>query len=338
MTHYEHSYLRHMQALLVNGHKKQDRTGTGTLSLFGHQIRHDLRHGFPLLTTKKVFLKGVIAELLWFISGSTNIKPLQAQGVHIWDEWADEDGELGPVYGAMWRNWPKFDEVDDGSPQVSYYKSHIDQLGDAVAELLRNPTSRRLIVSGWNPALLPDPRLKPHENAARGLQALPPCHTLWQLNAQTLSTDERAALFVDEMRKGRAHTTLTEDFLRDEEDFHRMADEEGVPAYYLDLQLYQRSADWFLGVPFNAASYSLLLMMIAKIANMVPRYFIHTFGDTHLYLNHLDQAREQLSRDVRPMPQMHIFGHQQKLEDFVITDFELTGYDPHPAIKAPVSV
>ena len=257
--------MRHVDA---TGVFKADRTGTGTKSVFGHQMRFDLNEGFPLVTTKKVHLKSIIHELIWFLSGDTNIGYLKAHGVSIWDEWADEAGDLGPVYGAQWRSWP----TADGDS--------IDQMRQVVEQIRTNPDSRRLIVSAWNPAEL-----------AR--QALPPCHCLFQF-------------YVAEGR--------------------------------LSCQLYQRSADVFLGLPFNIASYALLTMMVAQVTGLKPGVFVHALGDTHLYLNHLDQARLQLSREPRPLPQMRLDPEVHSLFDFVYDDFALEGYDPYPAIKAPVAV
>jgi thymidylate synthase len=257
-----------MRHALEHGVRKDDRTGTGTLSLFGHQMRFDLADGFPLVTTKKVHLKSVVHELLWFLSGNTNIRYLQENGVTIWDEWADEDGNLGPVYGAEWRAWP----TPDGG--------HIDQITEVVEAIRRNPDSRRLIVSAWNPADVEK-------------QALPPCHTLFQFYVVN----------------GR-----------------------------LSCQLYQRSADIFLGVPFNIASYALLTLMVAQVTGLKPGEFVHTLGDAHLYLNHIEQARLQLTREPRRLPQMKLNPEVGSLFDFVYDDFTLEGYDPHPAIKAKVAV
>jgi len=261
-------YLDLMQHILDNGASKTDRTGTGTLSLFGAQLRFDLQQGFPLLTTKKVHLKSIIHELLWFLKGETNVAYLKEHGVTIWDEWADEDGELGPVYGYQWRSWP----APDGR--------HIDQIGNVLDEIRRNPDSRRLIVSAWNVADI-------------DRMALAPCHAFFQFY---------------------------------------------VVGGKLSCQLYQRSADFFLGVPFNIASYALLTMMVAQVSGLKPGDFVHTFGDCHLYLNHLDQAREQLSRQPRVLPRMVINPDVTSLFDFQYEDFNVVGYDPHPAIKAPVAV
>lgn len=261
-------YHELMQRILDEGVKKTDRTGTGTISVFGHQMRFDLADGFPMVTTKKLHLKSIIHELLWFLAGDTNIRYLKENGVRIWDEWADENGDLGPVYGYQWRSWPA---PDGGS---------IDQIAKLLEQIRKTPDSRRLIVSAWNPALVDE-------------MALPPCHAFFQF-------------YVADGR--------------------------------LSCQLYQRSADVFLGVPFNIASYALLTMMVAKVTGYEPGEFIHTFGDAHLYLNHLDQAREQLSREPRALPQMKINEAVTDLFAFRFEDFELVGYDPHPHIKAAVAV
>ncbi|MCB9986876.1 MAG: thymidylate synthase [Rhodospirillales bacterium] len=261
-------YLDLMRHVLENGAKKEDRTGTGTLSVFGYQMRFDLSKGFPLVTTKKLHLKSIIHELLWFLAGDTNIKYLKDNGVRIWDEWADENGDLGPVYGYQWRSWP----APDGA--------HIDQIANLVNMIKKNPDSRRLIVSAWNPALIEQ-------------MALPPCHCLFQFY---------------------------------------------VADGKLSCQLYQRSADIFLGVPFNIASYALLTMMIAQVCGLKPGDFVHTFGDAHLYSNHLEQTKEQLSRDPKPLPEMHLNPHVTNLFDFKFEDFELVGYESHPHIKAAVAV
>ena len=261
-------YHQLLKDILENGTQKGDRTGTGTLSVFGRQIRFDLQKGFPLVTTKKVHLKSIIYELLWFLQGNTNIKYLNDHGVKIWDEWADENGDLGPVYGHQWRSWP----TPDGG--------HIDQISQLVNQLKTNPNSRRMIVSAWNVAEVNN-------------MALPPCHSLFQF-------------YVAEGK--------------------------------LSCQLYQRSADVFLGVPFNIASYALLTLMLAQVCDLEPGEFIHTFGDTHLYLNHLEQAKLQLGRDLRPLPQMKLNPAVKSIFDFQYEDFELAGYDPHPHIKAQVAV
>ncbi len=275
------TYLDLLQHILDNGTRKSDRTGTGTLSCFGYQMRFDLSQGFPAVTTKKLHFKSIIHELLWFLKGDTNIAYLKENGVRIWDEWATDDGDLGPVYGAQWRNWP----APDGR--------RIDQISQLLDDLRARPDSRRHIVSAWNPALLPDESRSPSENAAAGLQALPPCHTLFQ--------------------------------------FH-------VADGRLSCQLYQRSADVFLGVPFNIASYSLLTLMVAQVVGLEPGDFVHTFGDVHIYLNHLDQVNTQLSRQPYPLPRMKINPDRRDLFGFRYDDFELVDYRCHAAIPAPIAV
>lgn len=274
-------YLDLMRHVLESGHKKTDRTGTGTISVFGYQMRFDLQQGFPLVTTKKCHLKSIIHELLWFLKGETNISYLQQNGVSIWNEWATEEGELGPVYGAQWRSW----QSADGNV--------IDQISQVIADIKRTPDSRRLIVSAWNPAVLPDTRFSPSENAAAGKQALPPCHTLFQF-------------YVNDGK--------------------------------LSCQLYQRSADIFLGVPFNIASYALLTMMVAQVCDLQPGDFVHTFGDAHLYLNHLEQVELQLSRQPYPLPVMHINPEVKDIFAFCFDDFSLKDYQSHPPIKAPIAI
>lgn len=257
-----------LRDILENGTKKTDRTGTGTISVFGRQMRFDLSAGFPLVTTKKLHLKSIIHELLWFLRGDTNIQYLHDNGVTIWDEWADEKGDLGPVYGHQWRSWP----APDGR--------QIDQIANLIRDIKKSPDSRRLMVSAWNVAEVEK-------------MALPPCHCLFQF------------------------------YIADGK---------------LSCQMYQRSADTFLGVPFNIASYALLTMMIAQVTGYKPGDFIHTLGDTHIYLNHLDQVNTQLSREPYPLPEMHINPHVTDIFDFKFEDFELVGYQAHPSIKAPIAV
>lgn len=261
-------YLDLLRHILENGHVKEDRTGTGTISTFGYQMRFDLSKGFPLLTTKKVHLKSIIYELLWFLKGDTNVRYLQEHGVRIWNEWADPDGELGHIYGYQWRSW------------CDYEGGFIDQISEAVRDIKENPDSRRIIVSAWNVADLKN-------------MNLPPCHAFFQF-------------YVSEGK--------------------------------LSLQLYQRSADCFLGVPFNIASYALLCMMMAQVCGLEPGEFIHTLGDAHIYTNHLGQVREQLSRTPRELPRMSINPDIKDIFGFCYDDFSLEGYDPHPAIKGQVSV
>ena len=261
-------YLDLLNRILREGTDKSDRTGTGTRSVFGHQMRFDLSEGFPLLTTKKVHLKSIIHELLWFLKGDTNVKYLQDNGVRIWNEWAGPDGDLGHIYGYQWRSWPDYDG------------GHIDQISQAINDIRHNPDSRRIIVSSWNVADIPN-------------MTLPPCHAFFQFY---------------------------------------------VADGKLSLQLYQRSADCFLGVPFNIASYALLLQMVAQVCGLRPGEFIHTTGDTHIYKNHFDQVQLQLTREPRPLPKMIINPDVKDIFDFKYEDFRLEGYDPYPAIKAQVSV
>lgn len=262
------NYLDLLKHILENGTDKTDRTGTGTRSVFGYQLRYDLSEGFPLVTTKKVHLKSIIYELLWFIKGDTNIKYLKDNGVSIWDEWADEKGDLGPVYGAQWRSW----KGADGKI--------VDQISDVIEQIKKNPDSRRLIVSAWNAAEIPN-------------MALAPCHALFQFY---------------------------------------------VADGKLSLQLYQRSADVFLGVPFNIASYALLLMMVAQVTGLKAGDYVHSFGDVHIYNNHFEQVKKQLSRDPRPLPSMKLNPEIKNIFDFDFEDFTLENYDPHPGIKAPVAI
>ncbi len=262
------TYLDLLQHVMENGTKKEDRTGTGTVSIFGHQMRFDLSQGFPLVTTKKTHLKSIIVELLWFLRGETNVRWLQENGVTIWNEWAKDDGELGPVYGYQWRNWPK----PDGT--------HVDQIAEVVKTLKTNPDSRRIIVSAWNVGYIEQ-------------MALPPCHAFFQFY---------------------------------------------VADGKLSCQLYQRSADLFLGVPFNIASYSLLVLMLAQVCDLEPGEFIWTGGDCHIYNNHFEQVKTQLAREPRALPTMKLNPVKKDIFSFALEDFTLEGYDPHPGIKAPVAV
>jgi thymidylate synthase len=274
-------YLDLLYRVRQFGNFKGDRTGTGTWSLFGHQMRFDLRQGFPLVTTKKIHLKSVIHELLWFLQGDTNIGYLRENGVSIWNEWADEHGELGPVYGYQWRSWPTLDGRS------------LDQISQVIEQIRNNPDSRRIIVSAWNPADLPDESISPQANVAAGRMALAPCHAFFQF-------------YVCDGR--------------------------------LSCQLYQRSADVFLGVPFNIASYALLTLMIAQVCNLEPGDFVHTLGDVHLYTNHLEQADEQLSRTPFELPSIRLSPDVDDLFAFRYDDFEIVNYQHHPAIKAPIAV
>jgi thymidylate synthase len=270
-----HDLVRHV---LAHGAVKEDRTGTGTKSVFGHQMRFDLSEGFPMVTTKKLHLKSIIYELLWFLKGDTNIGYLQDNGVRIWNEWADEQGNLGPVYGHQWRNWNS---------------EEIDQIKEVIETLKNNPDSRRMLVSAWNPSVLPNTKISFAENVANGKAALPPCHAFFQFY---------------------------------------------VADGKLSCQLYQRSADIFLGVPFNIASYALLTLMMAQVCGYAPGDFVHTFGDAHIYSNHMEQLELQLSREPRPLPKMHLNPEVKDLFEFKFEDFTLTDYDPHPHIKGAVAV
>ena len=271
-------YLNLLEQVLERGVEKTDRTGTGTKSIFGPQLRFDLADGFPMLTTKKLHLKSIIYELLWFLNGDTNIKYLQENGVRIWNEWANENGDLGPVYGAQWRNWN-----NDG----------IDQISTVIEQIKNNPDSRRMIVSAWNPSVMPKSENTFAENVAEGRAALPPCHAWFQFY---------------------------------------------VANGKLSLQMYQRSADIFLGVPFNIASYSLLLLMIAQVTGLKAGEFVHTFGDAHIYLNHLEQVELQLSRKPKVLPEMKINKEVKDIFSFDFDDFELVNYEPHPHIKGKISI
>ncbi len=273
-------YLRLLKTILDTGTRKDDRTGTGTLSLFGAQMRFNLQEGFPLLTTKKVHMRSIVHELLWFLKGETNIAYLKENGVSIWDEWATPDGDLGPVYGKQWRDF-----------------NGVDQITQVIEQIKQNPDSRRLIVSAWNPAVLPDTGKSPRENAAKGKMALPPCHCLFQFYVD--SSD----------RRGR-----------------------------LSCQLYQRSADIFLGVPFNIASYSLLTHMVAQVCDLDVGDFVHTFGDVHLYSNHVEQAQTQLEREPKALPTLTLNPAIKSIFDFTFEDITVANYDPHPGIKAPIAV
>ncbi|UBZ08670.1 thymidylate synthase [Salegentibacter mishustinae] len=279
-------YHELLQHILDNGTDKGDRTGTGTRSIFGHQLRFDLSEGFPMVTTKKLHLKSIIYELLWFLKGDTNVKYLQENGVRIWNEWAAENGDLGPVYGKQWRNWNGED---------------IDQIKEIIETLKKNPNSRRMLVSAWNPSVLPDSSKSFSENVANGKAALPPCHAFFQFYVSPPTPN-------------------------------------GGGKSKLSLQLYQRSADVFLGVPFNIASYALLTMMMAQVCGYEAGDFIHTFGDVHIYSNHMEQVKLQLSREPRALPKMTINPEIKNIFDFDYKDFKLEDYNPYPGIKARVAV
>lgn len=340
------NYLNILQKLVnkyESGQFKSDRTGVGTVSLFGEQLRFNLQGGVvPLLTTKQLHLKSIIHELVWFFKGESNIKYLRENGVRIWDEWADSEGNLGPVYPTMWRQWPDFVEDLDidteftGGYNVFIPSKGIDQLQIAIDTIRKNPTSRRNIVSSWNPSLLPDISISPSQNASLGRQALPPCHTLFQFNCEEIPLKDRQELY--------RNCIHANDFIDSANSWNGKSswlDQVGVPKYYLDCQLYQRSADWFLGVPFNIASYSILTHIIGKLTNTYPREFIHTFGDHHLYLNHIDQAREQLSRsiiDSQPIIILDDSNWNNNINNIKYEDISITNYKAHSSIKAPVAV
>ena len=318
-------YLGALNHVLLSGKQRIDRTGTGTTSLFGQQMRFDLTPTFPLLTSKKVHWPSVVHELLWFLKGDTNIKYLNDNGVKIWDAWADENGDLGPVYGAQWRDWE--------CPGIGL---RIDQIADLVYNLQHDPFSRRHIVSAWNPVVLPDPDDSPQANASRGLQALPPCHTMFQFYVEELTVEERMEMAPQYGFK----FGPTEDGHLNADAVSKAMDIAGVPRLGLSCQLYQRSADMFLGVPFNIASYSLLTHLVAKTVGMHPMEFVWSGGDCHIYSNHVAQVNEQLDRrEAAPeSPRIWIRNKRDRLEDYTFDDIELIDYNPMPAIKAPISV
>jgi thymidylate synthase len=315
-------YLTLLKDVLENGVSDDDRTGTGTRSVFGRQMRIDLRNKFPLLTTKKTHLKSIIHELLWILKGDTNVEYLQDNNVSIWNEWCDSKGNLGPVYGKMLRAFPFAEKHGMGTKLSS-----VDQLTELVSQIQNNPTSRRMVVSMWHPGLLPDTSISPKENAENNKQALPPCHTLFQCQTEPMPLKARVDYAIDVM--GASVTNKAG---------HAVLDAHDVPSRYLSLQLYQRSADIFLGVPFNFSSYSLLTMMLAQVTNTVAKDFVHTFGDLHLYNNHVKQAKEQLSRKPLPLPTMHVNNRAQAIDAYEYSDFEIKDYESHPAIKAKVSI
>ncbi len=276
-----HNYLQLLRHVREHGYQRGDRTGTGTISVFGYQLRFDLAKGFPAVTTKKLHFKSIIHELLWFLRGDTNTAYLNDHGVRIWNEWATEEGDLGPIYGAQWRSWP----VPDAAA--------IDQVEELISGLRERPYSRRHIISAWNPALLPDESISPQANVQQGKMALAPCHTLFQFY---------------------------------------------VADGKLSCQLYQRSADVFLGVPFNIASYALLTHMLAQVLDLQPGDYVHTFGDVHIYLNHISQVDEQLQRDPLPLPKLQLNPAIKNLDEFTESDIQIADYQSHPAIKAPIAI
>lgn len=360
-TNHDQPYLELLADVLHTGRRKGDRTGTGTYSVFGRQMRFDLQKGFPLLTTKKVFVKGIKAELLWFLEGSTDNNRLNELGAKIWDMWALDNGELGPVYGKQWRRWATPD-IDAANHKLTMVKdmmveasmSHgvdlnreqyelivstiddvlendftktVDQVQDVIDTLRSKPNSRRIIVSGWNVADLPSEDYSPKENVERGKAALPACHTLFQFISEELTLEERI-----EIARSRELTVSEK---------HHDSDQElaflGIPTRKLSCQLYQRSCDLAIGVPFNIASYALLTEMIAQVTGHAAGDFVWTGGDCHIYSNHVEQVKEQLSREPRPAPTLKLNKAVTNIDDFSMDDIEVVDYDPHPAIKMPVS-
>jgi thymidylate synthase len=325
----EEGYLALARDVLQNGQQIADRTGVGTIGVFARQLRFDLTAGFPLLTTKRVHQKSIFVELLWFLRGDTNIRWLQEHGVSIWDEWADDNGDLGPVYGSQWRSWPgelvlrkpgepkpeNADYVPNGYVPISMgdlYRQGIDQISNVIQSLRNHPASRRHIVSAWNPAEVDG-------------MALPPCHCLFQFYMREIP---------HAIRSEKAMLPAAGGLDRNDP---AVLDAHGVPRYYLDCQLYQRSADLFLGVPFNIASYALLTHMVAQQVNAVPGEFVHTFGDVHIYRNHIDQINKQLAREIRNPPKL-LLHRRKSIFDYELDDISVLNYDPHPAISAPVAV
>ena len=325
-------YLELMEHIKNNGVQKGDRTGTGTVSVFGYQMSFDLREGFPLLTTKKLHLKSIIHELLWFLDGGTETGYLNDNGVKIWDAWA-LDGDLGPVYGKQWRSWAinRITHGEVGSKCIQELET-IDQIDDLIYMLNNNPDSRRMIVSAWNPADLPDEKFSPQTNVRAGRMALAPCHLLFQVYTEEMTLKERVR-WAEENRG-----YVFPDQIVSIESVEKELELLDIPTRFISLQMYQRSADVFLGVPFNIASYSLLLMMIGQCVNMVPKNFVHTLGDAHLYNNHLDQVSEQLSRKPRALPVMKLYPHVKDIDGFKYEHFMLSGYEPDDHIAAPISV
>ncbi|ECG3269091.1 thymidylate synthase [Salmonella enterica subsp. enterica serovar Infantis] len=336
-----------MAEVFAKGTPKKDRTGTGTLSIFGHQMRFNLQEGFPLVTTKRCHLRSIIHELLWFLKGDTNIQYLKDNGVTIWDEWADNNGDLGPVYGKQWRSWPDiravpyeqfneltaagYEDLDaatwsmDENCTLYFVQKTIDQISKVMDQLKNDPDNRRIIVSAWNVADLDD-------------MALAPCHAFFQFYTRELDFDERLRWLEVNNFAQYCKPTFSNDAVDDLDKLHARLDEFDVPRRSLSCQLYQRSADVFLGVPFNIASYALLIHMFAQQANMTVGDFVWTGGDVHLYSNHLEQARTQLGRTPRELPKLIIKRKPDSIFDYKFEDFEIEGYDPHPAIKAPVAI
>jgi thymidylate synthase len=313
-------YLDLLQNIMNNGVEKGDRTGTGTKSIFGTQMRFNLQEGFPLVTTKKIHFKSVVHELLWILKGDTNVKYLQDNGVKIWDSWADKNGDLGRIYGVQWRKWRGYGETD---MEGQYFQYEIDQLKNAIDLIKNDPMSRRIIVAAWNPAELDK-------------MALTPCHSWFQFNCRPCHS------WLDRLKFSPVGTTVDNTKASGDEDayrfYHDQLDEQNAPKYFLDSHLYQRSQDQYLGAPFNIASYALLTHMVAQVTNTVAGDFVHSSGDVHLYSNHYEQAKLQLTREPYPLPQIKLNPNIKNIDDFKFEDIELIGYQCHPHIKAPVAV
>lgn len=345
-------YLDLLDRILKEGRPRKDRTGTGTIGVFGHEMRFDMKRGFPLLTTKKLHLKSITHELLWFLQGGTNIKYLNDNGVTIWDEWADKDGNLGPIYGYQWRKWRRYSPMIQGVSDIrtdengdavsgTYPFVHIDQIANLIKTLKNNPDNRRMLVSAWNVGELED-------------MLFPPCHYGFQVSTFEMTLAERLETLKNKMTadgfkefhdgiyeyrfNNPTYIEMTEPPKPDDEVRMALLDELDIPRRWISLKWEQRSVDTFLGLPFNIASYGMLLMMLAQVTNMVPDELICSLGDTHLYLNHLDQARLQLTREPKPLPQMILNPAVKNIDDFKFEDFTLQNYDPHPHIKGDISI
>jgi len=342
-------YLDTLDNILSQGTVVKDRTGSGTIKLFGQNMRFNLREGFPLLTTKEVIFKSVKAELLWFLSGATNAKDLNMLGSKIWDEWATSDGSLGPIYGKQWTAWETSTATDvlnelkelvtttdvDNEALLkfitNYTPKELDQIQTVIDDINTNPDSRRMIVSGWNPAVLPDDSISPQENVMLNKAALPACHTLFQFSTTPMTRDERIQLYL-------GNTENRSTIYNDEMYVDNLLTSHGVPDRYLDVSVYLRSQDFMLGTPFNIASYALLLHMVAMLTNTVANDVVWNSGDTHVYLNHLDGAKEQLTRKPGALPNLKITGLHSNIRDFTMDDISILNYNPQPRIKLPISV
>ena len=325
--HPDHTYFDLLARISSTGERRDDRTGTGTISLFGPQMEFNLLDGFPILTTKSVSWKNVWTELYWFLKGDTNVNFLKSQRNNIWNQWCDADGNLGPVYGKQWRAWPAAEGSD----------TPIDQINELINNLRNNPNSRRHVISAWNPSVLPDESMSHAENVAAGKQALPPCHTMFQFYVSTLTLDQRLQYADKHMGIQDIHRLKT----AAKDKINAFLTQEGVPVKGLSCKLYQRSADMFLGVPYNLASYAALTTLLATMTNMAPLRFIHTFGDAHIYVNHVDQISEQYDREPKDLPYLDVHDRVRgyiSIDELRLDDVKLVGYSPHPAIKAPIAI